>query len=291
MPNAQEAIETMDLLTTVRKEGSRGGRGDFKWSDVESSTHRENYLGHSLMAPVGRWQKGRDLDWYTKGDTGNKDGETDAERAARERKEEIKRVKEAEQDALARALGFEVAPRNPNMEALGNKKEVDRVLKEAAGDEGGQGRSGVGFGSLGAAGPKRVRGGDEKIEGTAEKQDAELSKALREYKRRHGDDAIPERSNDKDHGKRRHRHHGRDRDREYRRRSRSRSGEHHRSRRDRSRSRSRSRDRRSRGGRYTDNEFGRGGHKRDRSRSPRRSRHDRDDRDERYRRNDYDKRK
>jgi len=57
----------MDLLQTVRKEGSRlvqdflspnyfslttlsGGRGDFKWDDVKNDVHRENYLGHSLMA-------------------------------------------------------------------------------------------------------------------------------------------------------------------------------------------------------------------------------------------------
>ena len=29
---------------------SRGGRGDFKWEDVKDDQHRENYLGHSLMA-------------------------------------------------------------------------------------------------------------------------------------------------------------------------------------------------------------------------------------------------
>src|SRR5277367_3725155 len=125
----------MDLLTTVRKEGSRGGRGDFKWADVQTSSHRENYLGHSLMAPVGRWQKGKDLNWYAKADADAGDGEDPAEKAARERREEIKRIKEAEQDALARALGFEVAPRNPNLESLGDKKEVDRILKEAADDE------------------------------------------------------------------------------------------------------------------------------------------------------------
>src|SRR2546430_6254369 len=108
----------MDLLATVRKEGTRGGRGDFKWSDVQASTHREHYLGHSLMAPVGRWQKGRDLNWYAKGDGGDP-----AAKAERERREEIQRIKEAEQDALAKALGFEVTPRNPNMEAIGNRQE------------------------------------------------------------------------------------------------------------------------------------------------------------------------
>lgn len=40
----------MDLVQTIRKEGSRGGRDAFKWEDVKSSSHRENYLGHSVMA-------------------------------------------------------------------------------------------------------------------------------------------------------------------------------------------------------------------------------------------------
>jgi hypothetical protein len=263
----------MDLLTTVRKEGSRGGRGDFKWEDVQSSSSRENYLGHSLMAPVGRWQKGRDLNWYAKGNTEKNDGETDADRAARERKEEIRQVKEAEQDALARALGFEVAPRNPNMEVLGNKKEVDRVLKEEVEDEGGQGGKGLGFGSLRTRGVRPEFGDDERIEGNAEKQDAELGKALREYKRRHGDDVESGQSKSNDRERRHHRHHDRDRDRdrEYGRKSRSRS---------------RSRERRPRGGRHAKGDGG--DRPRNRSRSPHRRRHEREDR---YRREDYDRRR
>ncbi|CAA2970636.1 Hypothetical predicted protein [Olea europaea subsp. europaea] len=39
--------------------GVRGGRDQFSWEDVKAEKHRENYLGHSLKAPVGRWQKGR----------------------------------------------------------------------------------------------------------------------------------------------------------------------------------------------------------------------------------------
>ncbi|KAK2777571.1 hypothetical protein FQN53_002189, partial [Emmonsiellopsis sp. PD_33] len=111
----------MDLVASIRKEGSRGGRDSFKWSDVQSSTHRENYLGHSLMAPVGRWQQNRDLSWYAKGNNNN-EGEGDREDAAKAaRDEEIRRVKEAEQEAMARALGLPVAPRgeNANMMPLG----------------------------------------------------------------------------------------------------------------------------------------------------------------------------
>ncbi|KAK6144229.1 hypothetical protein DH2020_021049 [Rehmannia glutinosa] len=38
--------------------GVRGGRDQFSWDDVKVDKHRENYLGHSIKAPVGRWQKG-----------------------------------------------------------------------------------------------------------------------------------------------------------------------------------------------------------------------------------------
>ncbi|KAL9022361.1 MAG: hypothetical protein Q9185_000476 [Variospora sp. 1 TL-2023] len=131
----------MDLVAGVRKEGSRGGRDAFKWEDVKDDQHRENYLGHSLMAPVGRWQKNKDLSWYAKGD--NSQAATDAAAA---RAEEIRRIKEAEQDALSEALGFPVQPRLRDNQLAG-QKEVEKALKETAeGDE--EGGKGLGFGNF-----------------------------------------------------------------------------------------------------------------------------------------------
>jgi hypothetical protein len=88
------------------------------------------------MAPVGRWQKGRDLNWYAKGDEEGKDGETAEEKRVRERKEEIRKIKEAEEDALARALGLPVADRNTTGANAVSVGEVNRMVKEAGvGDE------------------------------------------------------------------------------------------------------------------------------------------------------------
>ncbi|GBF64052.1 multiple myeloma tumor-associated protein homolog [Trichophyton mentagrophytes] len=137
-------VASMDLVSTIRKEGSRGGQTEFKWSDVKDSSRRENYLGHSLMAPVGRWQQGRDLSWYTKGE--------DSDAAKKAREEEIRKVKEAEQEAIARALGLPVSvpskSSNANLEPLGGK-DVERAVLEGADDHEDVDRvKGVGFGGF-----------------------------------------------------------------------------------------------------------------------------------------------
>ncbi|CAD6501702.1 BgTH12-01952 [Blumeria graminis f. sp. triticale] len=121
----------MDLLSTIRKEGSRGGV-EFSWSDVTTSQHRENYLGHSVMAPVGRWQKGKDLTWYAKGSSISSAGDqTVEERNLRERKEEIRKIKEAEEDALAKALGLPVKQRNTSESNAITLSEVNQAVKDA----------------------------------------------------------------------------------------------------------------------------------------------------------------
>ncbi|XP_062009537.1 uncharacterized protein LOC133726082 [Rosa rugosa] len=105
--------------------GVRGGRDQFSWDDVKIDKHRENYLGHSIKAPVGRWQKGKDLHWY------NRDKKTwSAEMDAA--KEEIKRIKEEEDQAMREALGL--APKRANR-AQGNqldKHEFSELVKRGS---------------------------------------------------------------------------------------------------------------------------------------------------------------
>ncbi|CAL2258663.1 unnamed protein product [Prunus armeniaca] len=105
--------------------GVRGGRDQFSWDDVKVDKHRENYLGHSIKAPVGRWQKGKDLHWYTK-DKKTQNAEMEAA------KEEIKRIKDEEEQAMREALGL--APKRASR-GQGNrldKHEFSELVKRGS---------------------------------------------------------------------------------------------------------------------------------------------------------------
>ena len=248
----------MDLLSSIRKSGSRGGV-NFSWEDVQTSQHRENYLGHSLMAPVGRWAKNKDLGWYAKGDDDKtEDGETAEERRVRERKEEIRKIKEAEEDALAAALGLPVPDRGTGTGANGiTVGEINKLIKESeVGDEEIQevGKQ-KGFGGGGRLGTD-VLVKTETIEGDRAGLDR------REGER---DSRKKDRADNRENSHRRRRHRSRSGER-HRRRSRSpdRHRQGHREHREVRRERSRSPERKER--RY-------------RSRSPERRRHNREDRE------------
>lgn len=273
------------------------------------------------MAPVGRWQQNRDLSWYAKGDQDPKDTPEEAAAKRRtEREEEIKLVKEAEQEALARALGLPVAPKsssNANMTPLGGK-EVQRAIQESGAAEGGpevgDGSRGVGFGVFRGMGGMKAGDQGDMIEGTGyemvmpekglERRGERRERGARSGRGEDGDRRRRDRSRDVDRGEereRKSRRHEKDDERHGRRRRRSISADRDHGGRHRRRSRSTDKRRhRSRSGdrdshkrhrpssrsRSRDRRRGGGGEERHGRRERSRSPADRRSHDHRRRRND-----
>ncbi|XP_065884326.1 multiple myeloma tumor-associated protein 2 homolog [Dysidea avara] len=101
-----------------------GGKDRFKWDEVKVDKDRENYLGHSLMAPVGRWQKNKDLQWYAKGDQRKNAAATKPPLEM-----ELAAVRQQEEEAMAIALGI----KKPSVAKLGTtsltKQEIAEICK------------------------------------------------------------------------------------------------------------------------------------------------------------------
>ncbi|GFR51161.1 hypothetical protein Agub_g13517, partial [Astrephomene gubernaculifera] len=141
----------MSLYNGPPRPGARGGRDQFSWDNVKADKDREYYLGHSVKALAGRWQKGRDVYWYTR----EKSGQDTLQ-------DEIQAVKQREEELMLEALGLKPKSAAVKPAPQLDKHELDELIRgkpqeEGGGMEGGGGGA-EGGGGAGAQEADRVKG-------------------------------------------------------------------------------------------------------------------------------------
>mmetsp|Transcript_34944 Transcript_34944/g.89398 ORF Transcript_34944/g.89398 Transcript_34944/m.89398 type:complete len:345 (+) Transcript_34944:218-1252(+) len=161
----------MSLYNGPPRAGARGGKDQFNWENVKSDQFRENYLGHSVKASVGRWQKGRDILWYTR------EKNEDESRL----QDELAAVKEREEEMMLEALGMKpkrkkVVEMKSRLDASEMKTLLQRGGPEAAegeaaaapnpADPEGEGVRGLGYAPGAVTSMPTLEAGTDRMEGT-----------------------------------------------------------------------------------------------------------------------------
>ncbi|KAK9844308.1 hypothetical protein WJX74_000631 [Apatococcus lobatus] len=115
----------MSLYNGPPRGGNRGGKDQFNWESVKGDKDREFYLGHSVKATTGRWQKGKDVFWYTR-EKKDEGGHLELERQA---------VKQREEDLMLEAMGMKPKAKKAIAPAKLAKHEMEQLMNGSIHDE------------------------------------------------------------------------------------------------------------------------------------------------------------
>jgi hypothetical protein len=102
----------------------RGGRDQFSWESIKTDKYRQNYLGHSLMAPVGKWQEGKDLIWYSKERAERKDDPVSEEQLKLQT--ELMAVRQREAELLGSTVNSVLSSAN----SIGRHQQISAKREE-----------------------------------------------------------------------------------------------------------------------------------------------------------------